>query len=409
MSKQQHRRRGSVVVYALLAMGISFPFLALAIDLGRIAVVRAELQNAADAAALAGASVLRNGQSASQTAAETFGEYNSVNRNNAEILTSDIEIGRWNSSTRTFNTLNSSVMVNANAVRVTVQINTARNNELPLFFAPLFGRDFTELEATAVAAVDNASQMCAKIVGLNRVTMSGSSHTDSYDSSEGPYDSSSTGQNGTVCSNQNIDMSGYTEINGDAHPGPGKVVQGSGTVTGTIEPLTETLTLPGIQLRDADVNNDNYDIPLTDNGATAYYPNGLFRINDGDSITLSPGIYYFTGMQLLGTGSLEVSARTIIFVTGNVSVASTASVVNQTEIPTNLQIYCEGGYVGIGGSVDFHAAIYAPNARIVRGGSADYFGMAIGREIICSGSGGIHADDSLGVLYGLADYPTLVE
>jgi uncharacterized membrane protein len=178
MSHKRHRRRrGSVVVYGLLALAIAFPFLALTIDLGRIAVARAELQNAADAAALAGAKALRDGQDAANTAAKTFGELNTVNGSNYAAITSadDIEIGRWNKSTRTLQTLSGAALANANAVRVTCRIDAERANELPLFFAPLFGEELTELEATAVACANYS--FCSKIVGLYSFGQSGESYT----------------------------------------------------------------------------------------------------------------------------------------------------------------------------------------------------------------------------------------
>jgi hypothetical protein len=408
MSLRNHRRRrGSVVVYGLLALAIAFPFLALTIDLGRIAVARAELQNAADAAALAGAKALRDGQDAANTAAEIFGELNSVNGANAEIVTAnDVEIGRWNKSTRAFQTLSGAALTNgnANAVRATCRINTERGNELPLFFAPLFGEDLTELEATAVACADNP--FCSKIIGRDAFSQSGTSYTDSYDSSDGSYNILTAGQNGTVCTNNHIVMSGYAEINGDAHPGVGKLVLGSGTVTGTTEPLTEPLVLPPVSFGDVATNNDNDDIPLTDNGAPAVDAYGILRVNYGDGLTLPAGIYYFA--HAVVTGTLDVSGRAIIYVTGNVG-ASGFGKMNADGMPSNLQIYSSGGVVAVSGWSEIHAAIYAPNARITRSGSASYFGMTIGREIVCSGDGGIHADDSLGNLYGLPWYPTLVE
>lgn len=407
MSLRNHRRRrGSVVVYGLLALAIAFPFLALTIDLGRIAVARAELQNAADAAALAGAKALRDGENAANTAATTFGERNTVNGSNAELTASDdIEIGRWDKSSRTFQTLSGADLVNANAVRVTCRINEERGNDLPLFFAPLFGREITELEATAVATVDNASQFCSKIIGLNRFTMSGTCSTDSYDSSNGSYNSSSAGQNGNVCSNNHIFMSGWTGINGDAHPGVGRAVYGSG-VTGDTESLTEPLVLPLVSFGDVSTDNDNDDIPLTDNGLAAVDASGMLRVDYGDAVALPSGIYYFTHMIVSGT--LEVTGRAIVYVSGNIG-ASGYGTMNAGGLPSNLQIYSSGGVVGVSGVAEIYAAIYAPNARISRSGTASFYGMVIGSEITNSGSGGIHSDDSLGILYGLPCYPTLVE
>ncbi|MBS1170254.1 MAG: hypothetical protein H6R01_1172 [Burkholderiaceae bacterium] len=52
---QRNKQRGAIIIVFTLSMLVLFGFMALVIDLGRIYVVRSELQNAADAAALAGA------------------------------------------------------------------------------------------------------------------------------------------------------------------------------------------------------------------------------------------------------------------------------------------------------------------------------------------------------------------
>ena len=55
---EQSGRRGAVTPLAAIMMVVIMAFVALGVDLGYIAVVHAQLQNAADSAALAGASQL---------------------------------------------------------------------------------------------------------------------------------------------------------------------------------------------------------------------------------------------------------------------------------------------------------------------------------------------------------------
>ena len=68
------RRRGTIVpIMALCVTGL-FGFVALAVDLGMLAINRTECQNAADAAALAGARQLNNATTSTNnnwTAADT--------------------------------------------------------------------------------------------------------------------------------------------------------------------------------------------------------------------------------------------------------------------------------------------------------------------------------------------------
>lgn len=75
LTPRQHQR-GAVAIMLGLSIFVLFGFMALAIDLGRTYVVRTELQNAADAAALAGAKQLNQTQK---------GVWDSTNPNNSAV------------------------------------------------------------------------------------------------------------------------------------------------------------------------------------------------------------------------------------------------------------------------------------------------------------------------------------
>src|SRR5688500_19227772 len=72
---KQHRRsdkthrsqRGAVMIFVAVSLAACLAFAVLAIDVGAIFVTRVQLQNAADAAALAGASALLDGDQAEAT------------------------------------------------------------------------------------------------------------------------------------------------------------------------------------------------------------------------------------------------------------------------------------------------------------------------------------------------------
>jgi Flp pilus assembly protein TadG len=55
ISKRLHRQRGVVIIWFALLLPVLLGFAGLAIELARINLIKVELQNAADAAALAGA------------------------------------------------------------------------------------------------------------------------------------------------------------------------------------------------------------------------------------------------------------------------------------------------------------------------------------------------------------------
>jgi hypothetical protein len=369
--------------------------------------MRTRLQVAADAAAMAGTDALAEGTGESAAIAKRFAELNFNDADPLDVVPSeDIEFGTWDEETRVFRLLPVETQADANAVRVTCRRTQARGNAANLFFAQLLGRSMADVSAAAVARAKPST--CGRIIGLRRVTMTGSSYTDSYDSSIGPYGSSPPRGRGHVCSNGPIVTSGSTRINGNAHPGENDSVVGSVTITGNNSPLTQSLDFPPVDSRNAEAINDNIRIPLTADGDSAIVGNNLM-VNGGDSLDLPSGVFYFRGVTLTGGGTLRATGPAVIFIDGNCHFSG-GSIVNVSQKPSNLQLYCSGATCTISGSVDFHGVIYAPNTRISRTGSSNIYGMLLGRELNLSGSGGVHADESLGPLKGIRNrYTVLVD
>jgi len=135
------------------------------------------------------------------------------------------------------------------------------------------------------------------------------------------------------------------------------------------------------------------DIPLSAQGK---YPlvSGNFSLSNGDSVTLFPGTYYFSTLTLSGSSSLEITGRTIIYVTGNVDTRG-GSLTNTTQIPSNLQLYGMGPSVVLLAGTQMHAVIYAPTADISCSSGMDFFGMMVGASLTLSGGCGLHADTSV--------------
>ena len=112
-------------------------------------------------------------------------------------------------------------------------------------------------------------------------------------------------------------------------------------------------------------------------------------------MTLPPGTYYFTSIALSGSSTLRIIGSTTIYVTGKVALSG-GTMANQTSLPKNLSLNVMAGPATISGTADFYGAVYAPQAAVVRSGNAAYFGSIVGLTLDLSGSGGIHADESLG-------------
>lgn len=140
------RRRGTVIVLMALLMVFVLAMIAFAVDIGWIALVKSQLQVAADAGAHAGAGELGNGQTIARNKAKAIAAANIAGAKTDYVTLddNDVTFGNWDSGSNTFVSGGSP----GNAVRV-----TARRDALPLFFAKVIGISQWSVSATAVASV----------------------------------------------------------------------------------------------------------------------------------------------------------------------------------------------------------------------------------------------------------------
>jgi hypothetical protein len=140
-----------VSLVALIAAG------ALAIDAGAIWVARTHLQNAADAAALAGAKDLVDSTgnvslSVAQSQALSFGAQNESIHESVTILPGDLEFGSWDPDARTFDTsvdLSDPELVTA--LKVRTRADGSPNSPVSAFFSRVLGRTSFDVGAEAIA------------------------------------------------------------------------------------------------------------------------------------------------------------------------------------------------------------------------------------------------------------------
>ena len=147
-----YRRRASVLIQAaVFGAVVGVGMMALAIDTGLMFITRGELQNAADAAALATIGVLAEDPDAEVDALRTTAQYFAeANHNVPGILAdNDFVLGHWDTEYRVFTAGGEPT----NAVRVVTRRSEANSNPLGLLFARIIGVDETDLSATAVAYV----------------------------------------------------------------------------------------------------------------------------------------------------------------------------------------------------------------------------------------------------------------
>ena len=98
-TNEQQRRRGVVVVQVAVVLTLLLGFVALTIDVGTMYNAKAELQLAADSAALAGAAVLLTESGvdpeASISVAQSIAGAHQAAGGPVTLATGDIEIGRY--------------------------------------------------------------------------------------------------------------------------------------------------------------------------------------------------------------------------------------------------------------------------------------------------------------------------
>jgi Flp pilus assembly protein TadG len=166
-------QRGVAFILVIIAIGALLAFAALALDVGTVMVVKNELHNVSDAAALAATRQLgriyeemsyeeRENYNASADAATIISVAQQVGGSNkvagstgVTIHASDVEIGRWDEPANPLGFR--ATLSQPDAVRVMVRKDGSANGPVATFFAGIFGRDTIDVSAKATAALTGQS------------------------------------------------------------------------------------------------------------------------------------------------------------------------------------------------------------------------------------------------------------
>jgi Flp pilus assembly protein TadG len=155
-AKNRSNRRGAVVILVLLLMVILFAGVAFAIDVGYMQLVRTQLRNATDAAAIAGASTLeKTGDAAkARIATKDFAALNVVAGKPLTLSDSDIVFGKMVTSggVSTFQP----GVTPFDAVRVNGELSaTSASGPVNLFFGPFLNRSTFSPQMFATGTVSD--------------------------------------------------------------------------------------------------------------------------------------------------------------------------------------------------------------------------------------------------------------
>lgn len=146
-----HASRGAILVLVAILLTALLAILALVIDAGYLYVLQADLQTAADSAALAGASGLGEGSAEARRRAQEYTDKNPALTRTVSLQDGDIQLGTWNPLTRTFVATDGIPGLRPDAVRVVPRLDSQHGNPVSLFFAGLFGHTTADVGATATA------------------------------------------------------------------------------------------------------------------------------------------------------------------------------------------------------------------------------------------------------------------
>ncbi len=151
--------RGATTIIVLVALVALIAMSSLAIDVGILWAARTQLQNAADAAALAGAMNLIDpdgptvtASAATDAAVQVCGRNGSIGTTSLALPTSDVQLGNWEFATSTFdpNVLLTDPGV-VNAVNVSTRLDNVANGPVPAFFSRILGRQTFDVATLATA------------------------------------------------------------------------------------------------------------------------------------------------------------------------------------------------------------------------------------------------------------------
>jgi Flp pilus assembly protein TadG len=314
---QARPSRGIALVYVAIIMVVLVGVIGLASDTAYVYLVAHQLQNAADAAALAGANIVSFDTTQANADAVTAAGLNRAGGASVQLDSAvDVLVGSYNRSTSTF-TVNGSP---ANAVQVTAR-RTAGSpaGALPLIFGPMVNVRTSNVSRTATAMTRPLS---AGLIVLNKTASPAIQLTGT-----GSNPAKINIPNGGVV----VDSSDSQAIQWTGHP---TIVATSLAIDGNDTAVSSGGVYPSgsLSLQAPYVPDPLASLPAppkpSSNGAlvggkwtAGYYPSGL------PSGTLAGGTYWVDGgISLNGNSSIDGTAGVLIYLhTGGISMGGTTN------------------------------------------------------------------------------------
>ncbi len=272
-----------------------------------------------------------------------------------------------------------------------------------------------------VGATNPPAMFITGVATTGKITLTGNAVVDGYDSTLGPYNTSSNrfaGGGMATCSTAPDAVNiGGAHVYGNVITGPGGgVIVGSG---GAVGDVTWNTTQTGIQ---PGWTNNDMNVSFPSNAP----PTGGPYSPPGD-LTLDAGTYQMSSFSsTTEKKALIVTGHATLWVTGDFTVSGTGYV--QIQPGASLTLYVGGTtkvagggivneaqdtssftYIGLSsnkaasfsGTSDFYGTINAPQADVKISGGGQVYGAIIGSTFTSVGGGSFHYDRSLARTAGL--------
>jgi Flp pilus assembly protein TadG len=376
------RHRGIAYLWVAIFLLLFILLVGLTLDTAKVLLAAHQLQNAADAAALAGARVIKLDQADARDRAiaialenTAYGDAVLLNLNEDNNPDGDIVVGRYDRSTQTFTphtTAPNAMMV------VARRTETSLGGPVPLTFGPIVSVDTSNVARYAIAMASGGTG--AGIIALapdgTGLSVKGNFTLDVNDGAmqvNSCNDKVATNIDGkpqfeagelNVCGDPGIDATGGFDfppdlpVNPNSPPIPDPLCPYHPPLTSppypsdclqppVWDPLADLSPSPGEPLTfDANLTDPNTGALVLEPG---YYSGG-FYLTGGD-IILQPGIYILDGGDdgkggLVVLGNTNFCAKGVMFYitgTGKVNIGGTGSV-QVTPIQYDVNDFCDPNY-----------------------------------------------------------------
>jgi Flp pilus assembly protein TadG len=432
-----HKNKGVVLIWVALFLILMMLFVGLALDTAKIYLVSHQLQNAADASALAGARLVRFDQALARQAAIDIAMANKADSQNVQLAANlandplgDIVLGRYSM----WNSIFTPTTLAPNAMKVyTRRTDPSLGGPVPLNFGPIVNIDTGNVARYAIAMTigGTGAGLIALSPGGTGLHINGDVNLNVND---GAIQVNSEEDDAVRIIGQPQISAGELNITGEADPTGGFDFTIDFPVNTGVAPIPDPLCPnPPVSCLPEPVWNSADDlspspgetIDITGGSVTldpGYYSGG-FRITGGD-VVLKPGLYILDGSSSGQKSGLVIGGNTnfcakgvMFFITGDgvVDLAGSGNIVT-TPIIYDSYDFCDSGfsypagvdyiYEGMGifqardnyndarivgtSMLDLEGTLYFPENHLDLTGTGDGFGnQLIADTVEVSGTGDI--------------------